>query len=73
MEKHNMDKLNQLMKWAERVRMLENAAGKDVNEMLGQYASAWLNCDKCPIHATCREIVPDSCGRFWNDYLEGKY
>lgn len=71
MEKYDMTKLNKLLKWAERVRMLEEATGHEINEMLGQYANFTLHCDKCPLRGTCNDKI-DTCDVVWKNFLEVK-
>ena len=72
MEKYDADKLYKILKWTQRVMILEKVTGKDINEMLGYYADQHLDCRKCPLYSECQHRSVN-CNDFWRDYLEGKF
>jgi hypothetical protein len=61
-----------LMKWSERVAMLEELTDKSINEMLGVYAEYHIDCKKCPLLDRCNKTAI-TCGILWKQFLEGEY
>lgn len=55
----------------ERVKILEELTGKDINEMLGFYAESHLDCEKCPLIDRCKKTLI-TCDILWRQFLEGE-
>lgn len=74
-----MDKLAELSKRMDRVKVLMDASGsKSIEEMLATFASDFVDCDKCPLKVKCDPLsdkmagindVIDCFGE-WLQYLE---
>lgn len=70
-----MDKLELLSKKMDRIKILMDATGKSIEQMLADYASddeyPKFSCKECPIKDRCNTIVNhNTCYDVWLEFLE---
>jgi hypothetical protein len=66
-----MDKLKELEKRMDRVRVLMIAARMSIEELLASAAEKEVNnCEKCPLKKTCDNHDEDGCYITWLKFLE---
>ena len=74
-----MDKLAELSKRMDRIKVLMDASGsKSIEEMLATFESDFVDCDKCPLRVECdpmsynKHNINDmfDCYGLWLKYLE---
>lgn len=70
-----IDKLELLAKKLDRIKVLMDATGKSIEQMLAYYASddeyPIFSCKECPIQDRCNTIVNhNTCYDVWLKFLE---
>lgn len=73
-----MNKLGDLSKRMDRIKVLMDASGQNIEQMLATFASDYVGCDNCPLRAACdpdsdvKDHINDllSCYSSWLKYLE---
>lgn len=73
-----MDKLEELSKRMDRIKVLMDASGHNIEQMLAIFASDFIECDKCPLRVKChpdsdlKDHISDvtNCYISWLMYLE---
>lgn len=70
--------LEALNKRMDRIKVLMDASGQNIEQMLATFASDFVDCDKCPLKVKCdpysdaKDHINDiiSCYGLWLKYLE---
>ena len=66
-----MDKLELLSKKMDRIKVLMDAKGESIEQMLSNYASNMLYCEDCPLLDKCTvRTNHKSCNTMWLEFLE---
>lgn len=70
-----------VLKRLDRIKVLMDASGETIEEMLARSATYSVNCEKCPISKLCVNVGSKvnkktgllyGCGDVWEDYLKGE-
>ena len=66
-----MDKLAELSKRMDRIKVLMDATRMSIEELLASAAEKQVtNCETCPLLKTCDEHDEDGCYTTWIKFLE---
>lgn len=66
-----MDKLELLSKKMDRIKILMDAKGESIEQMLSHYAMSELVCEQCPLLDECVKLTNHkSCDEMWLEFLE---
>ena len=68
-----MDKLKELEKRMDRIKVLMDASRMNIEELLASAAAKEVpSCEKCPLLKACDNHDQDGCYITWLKFLEGR-
>ena len=65
-----MDKLAELSKRMDRIKVLMDASGMTMEELLASAAEQGVHCENCPLFKTCDNHDNDGCYLIWLRFLQ---